>query len=414
MSSARGRTPTGGDAAARATWAFAQTKLGRVETRPVRGGRLGLTARRATAGAVALFLLTNAAYASIDDTRSEISDAKRHLATLERSIASQENHLHELQSSMLALAAHIAGSRRSYEAIRGSLAATESRIAATEDRYEALRARIQQAAVAAYVRGPNYFVDAVLDADNFSAAADVLSYTDAISLRNAELSEQALKMAADLNRQRRRESALLAQSRAALQRLDGERDALLAAFVDSQQKLSTLARTRAEVGALLTRLRSRLRAEELAAAIAAAGAGTPISFGRWAQAFLSYVHAPVARNNLVVMVAWEAAEFTDAHWNPLATTYPMPGSTAFNSSRVQNYVSLQQGLEATIRTLRRPGYGYEAILAGLARNAGPMDTADAIRDSRWCRRCADGEYVVGLIDAVESYYARYASNRTGS
>jgi hypothetical protein len=174
----------------------------------------------------------------------------------------------------------------------------------------------------------------------------------------------------------------------------------------------TLARARVKAAALLMRLRTQLRTEELAAALRAVTHGTPMSFGRWAAAFLNRIGAPVARNNLVAVVAWQTAEYTAARWNPLATTYPMPGSTSFNRSRVRNYVSLSQGLQATISTLGHRGYGYEAILAGLAKNADPMTTARAINASRWCPGCVNGRYVIDLVPSVEQYYDRYAHSST--
>ena len=363
------------------------------------------------AGAVAFVLLSNAAVASPSDTKEKIADAKRRLAQLQASIASQQKSIASMQRSMAALAGAVASHRRAYGQVRSALASTQARIADNEARYTALRDLIDQAAADTYTRGQTYVIEAVLDSESMSDAADVMSYTRAITRRNLELIDQARRIRAELEAQKTREAELAEQSRAALTRLSGEQATLVKTFADSQTRLAELARARAELGTLLVRLRSQLRAEELAAAFAAANGGTPMSFGRWAEAFLSYIHAPVARNNLVVIVAWQTAEYTDARWNPLATTYPMPGSTAFNSSRVQNYVSLKQGLEATTRTLRHSGYGYEAILYNLARNADPMTTARAINESRWCRGCTDGQYVIGLIESVEKYYDDYASRR---
>jgi hypothetical protein len=40
-----------------------------------------------------------------------------------------------------------------------------------------------------------------------------------------------------------------------------------------------------------------------------------------------------------------------------------------------------------------------------------MTTGQAIHDSRWCRGCADGGYVIDLIPTVEQYYDEYADKR---
>lgn len=133
-----------------------------------------------------------------------------------------------------------------------------------------------------------------------------------------------------------------------------------------------------------------------------------IGYGAWASAFLTALGAPTSRGNLVAVVAWEAAEGTLATWNPLATTYFMPGATVYNSHGVKNYTSKEQGIEASVLTLKRPGHGYEAIVASLRAGAEAMETGRAINRSDWCGGCASGTYVLGFIPAVEENYGRYA------
>jgi hypothetical protein len=112
----------------------------------------------------------------------------------------------------------------------------------------------------------------------------------------------------------------------------------------------------------------------------------------------------------VVVVAWQANEFTQARWNPLATTHPMPGSTDFNTVGVQNYRSLTQGVRASVETLTGgvDSYGYGAILDALHGCAAASRTADAIRASAWCHGCSNGRYVSALIPTVKQYFDRYA------
>ncbi len=135
-----------------------------------------------------------------------------------------------------------------------------------------------------------------------------------------------------------------------------------------------------------------------------------VSYGDWARSFLTTVGAPACQNNLTTLVAWQAAEYTQAAWNPLATTYPMDGAGTFNGVGVRNYVSLQQGLQASALTLRTgsPSYGYDWILYRLATCANPSVTAAAINASMWCHGCAGGAYVTGLIPRVEAAYDLYA------
>jgi hypothetical protein len=114
---------------------------------------------------------------------------------------------------------------------------------------------------------------------------------------------------------------------------------------------------------------------------------------------------------MVALVSWQVAEFTQAAWNPLATTYPMHGSTRYNGSGVRNYISLGQGLDATRLTIRggMSSYGYGRIVSSLSACADAMTTARAINASAWCRGCAGGTYVTGMVPKVEADYSTYAA-----
>jgi peptidoglycan hydrolase CwlO-like protein len=374
----------------------------------VRSGTLRRTIRRAIAGPVALVLIAGSGVAARADTRSELADAKRRLGALEQRIASGHARVQAMQDAMRELAADLGESLHQEEIVQAQVANTRVRIEETNARYDALRAKLDEAAADAYRRGPGYGVEAMLGSSSLSDISHVIGYTSAIARHDAELAFEARMLSLELAKRQEQETALLAQRAAVVDKLSAQQERLTEAFAAQQVELAQMASARAEVSALLARLRAKLRAEELAAAQLALRGGMPISFGRWASAFLAAAGKPVVRNNLVVMVAWETAEYTNATWNPLATTYPMSGSTTFNSSGVRNYLSLAQGIEATMRTLAHEGYGYEAILANLAGAADPMTTAQAINDSRWCRGCANGQYVIGLIPAVEQYYDHYA------
>jgi hypothetical protein len=122
------------------------------------------------------------------------------------------------------------------------------------------------------------------------------------------------------------------------------------------------------------------------------------------------MHLPTCRENMVLVVAWQVQEFTQAAWNPLATTHRMVGSTDFNSVGVQNYVSLEQGLAATQETLDYGTdiYRYGAIVDSLAACNDAMTTAEAVNASSWCYGCGNGTYLVAVVPKVEADYATYA------
>jgi hypothetical protein len=136
-----------------------------------------------------------------------------------------------------------------------------------------------------------------------------------------------------------------------------------------------------------------------------------VTYDDWARKLLHELRVSHCESNRIAVVAWEANEGTSAVWNPLATTYGMPGDTKYNSFGVRNYPSGAQGLDATRLTIERgfTMYGYGEIVRRLARCAAPMKTARAIKRSSWCAGCSGGRYVTGLIRTVKRNFAAYGA-----
>jgi hypothetical protein len=80
--------------------------------------------------------------------------------------------------------------------------------------------------------------------------------------------------------------------------------------------------------------------------------------------------------------AWLAKENTKATFNPLATTYKLPPYSDFNPVGVKNYTTRNQGIEATVRTLRGAHQGYSGIIEGIVRND-PQKAADSLMVAPW-------------------------------
>jgi murein DD-endopeptidase MepM/ murein hydrolase activator NlpD len=108
----------------------------------------------------------------------------------------------------------------------------------------------------------------------------------------------------------------------------------------------------------------------------------------FAKALLTKLSIPITPQNttaLTTWMHWEGGTKNNA-FNPMNTTYEMPGSTDFNSVGVQSYVSLTQGVDATYNTLTGKSAkerGYTAIVEALRTNA-PLDTVvNNINHSSW-------------------------------
>jgi hypothetical protein len=161
----------------------------------------------------------------------------------------------------------------------------------------------------------------------------------------------------------------------------------------------------------------RLKAARRQVLAAGRGAGVtglpsgPITYRMWSRALLSSLKAPVCRSNMRVVVAWETAESTLARYNPLATTYALPGATPTNTSGVQDFVSFAQGIEATRNTLLAdPGsLDYVNIVDDLLACAPARKTATAVWSSQWCNGCAKGAYLINQLAAIQADWPGYAT-----
>jgi uncharacterized protein YukE len=89
--------------------------------------------------------------------------------------------------------------------------------------------------------------------------------------------------------------------------------------------------------------------------------------GDFGVALLQRLGAPVTKSNLQFLIAWSNEEggnwHNAAHFNPLNTTLMQPGAVSMNSVGVKAYTSWDQGLGATVATLRNGR--YDDIVAAL-------------------------------------------------
>jgi hypothetical protein len=103
----------------------------------------------------------------------------------------------------------------------------------------------------------------------------------------------------------------------------------------------------------------------------------------WGKNFLRGIGAPYNAQTDMFLRAWAQAEGSAARNNPFATTQEMPGSTNFNSVGVQNYLTWQSGVEATVKTINNPDYGYEKFLAAIRAGVSARTMAFELSKSRW-------------------------------
>ena len=113
------------------------------------------------------------------------------------------------------------------------------------------------------------------------------------------------------------------------------------------------------------------------------------------EKLLENLGAPVSNENLKFLYAWRQAEGKAGKYNPFNTTQGMPGSTNFNSVGVKNYRSLEDGLIATIKTLKNGR--YDCIIKGLKGDIGASEIARCRSLETW----GTGTLVYRVIQGYE-------------
>ena len=355
--------------------------------------------RRIAAALLALSMLVAAT--SVAGATPPIEAARRRAHQLGTKVADARASAAELQRRILSLASDVATARRALDRLQGRLVASQHELADAQAHVRTVQAWMNDRARQAFMmQGPGATAAYLLGADSFSDLMDRTIMLDSIQQADAALSAEA-----------QAEAARMASAQATLAQATGER-ARLVAHIQSRQTdlLGAFAAQQAALAQLAGQQRDAVRHVRTLERTIARRAGA-LPFGDWADRFLEHIGAPTCRHNTVVVVAWQANEFTQARWNPLATTHRMAGSTSFNDVGVQNYISLTQGLRASAQTLTggATSFGYGAILDALGRCDDAMTTAEAIRVSAWCRGCSNGSYVTGLLPMVQAYFGRYVT-----
>ena len=364
--------------------------------------------------AVASLLFGATAVTSHASTADQIEQAKAQLRDLTDQVVQQQQ---AVQDARARAAAAEERARQAQDAIVPLLqqrAKLAGRIAATQTELAAAQQQLNAVAVDAFIGSPGTVpgtdtLAALLGAETVEQLQDRLTYGEAVARAQQDAVDHVAALAGRLQTQADAQDALIA----AAQDEEAKREVALQdqelAWQQEQAALTELGTARDGVVTLLDRLRARLAPADVQAVADAFQGSQSISYGEWAQGFLQVMGAPTCRSNLVVTIAWQAQEGTQAAWNPLATTHRMDGSSDFNSVGVQNFRTLAQGLQASKETIENGWdvYGYGAIIRSLRGCASPMTTAQAIADSRWCYGCAGGQYVLGIVPHVQGSFETY-------
>jgi hypothetical protein len=364
--------------------------------------------------AVASLLLGATAATSHASTADRIEQARAQLRGLADRVVQQQRAVEDARARAALAQERAQQAQDAIVPLLRQRAKLAERIAATQGDLAAAQQQLNAVAVDAFIGSPGTVpgtdtLSALLGAETVDQLQDRLAYGEAVARAQQDAVDHVAAIAGKLQTQADAHDSLIA----AAQDEEAKREAAMRdqelAWQQEQAALADLDTARDGVVALLDRLRARLAPVDVEAVADAFQGSKSISYGEWAKAFLKVMGAPTCRSNLVVTIAWQAQEGTQAAWNPLATTHRMDGSTDFNSVGVQNFRTLAQGLQASKETIENGWdvYGYGAIIRSMRDCAAPMDTAQAIADSRWCYGCTGGRYVLGIVPHVQASFETY-------
>ena len=348
--------------------------------------------------------------ASAVGTQERLDQARADLRTLEDQLASEREQVDVVARQLEALKQAVVQAEERYRELEVLLGRTDAQAEAASTEYEEVQQRLGGIIAEAYMGGTAEMVAFIMDAESQADLSDRLGLLSAIAVSNANLADRATQLAFDLEQRSDEIATVTADKAEVLKDLNQQKEDLKAASVKHQEAVRTMEQTRVDLFDLVDQLKEDLRLEDIQYLQQTFRGEASLPYGQWAELFLNEMGAPACRDNLIVVVAWQLNEGTSADWNPLATTYYMPGSTSFNSFGVRNFASLASGLEATRLTLQEgsESYLYGPIIEALRGCSDAMTTAKAINRSSWCAGCTYGKYVTGLVERVAADYDFYS------
>ena len=130
-------------------------------------------------------------------------------------------------------------------------------------------------------------------------------------------------------------------------------------------------------------MRRPLAVAALVIALAFPSSAAAIDRGPFSNGVVRKLGAEVTLHTRRALMAENQAEGVAAANNAYNTTLRTGCSTTFNHVGVQNYCTPEEGMNATVRTLKFPNHGYERIIRAIRNNAPAIVIVRAFGRSDW-------------------------------
>ena len=256
-------------------------------------GRPGSTPRRTVTAVLALLVLSSLAAGARADTKHDLAKAKAELDALlprieqeKQALAAQQAKVHAAQMQLNKVATEIDAAQTRYASIQGRVFDTRQELATTREHYRRVRDRLDSRARIAYEQGAMGDLALILGSATLADLSDRVEYLSRLSESDASLAADVQNQANALTAKKNDLEDLLVQQVSILNQLDAKRRDLDARFQAQQGLLNqqqdivdNLTADQNRVNQLITKLKHRLAAEELARARAATHGGPTANDG---------------------------------------------------------------------------------------------------------------------------------------
>lgn len=206
-------------------------------------------------------------------TSSELQAAEARLDELASEISGQQQQLDALEAEGSVLSAHVSDAQAAWEQTQQEVMGVRERLDAARDRYEALRSQLDQRAANAYMDGPASGLEVVLGASSIGEFTDRLEFLDDVAQRDSDLAVRVDALATKLQRRVSVLNRVLSEQAQKLGTLQAQQAELDAKLEQAKAISDDLTSKRAELSSLVDTLKTKLKKERLAAALAAQSSG---------------------------------------------------------------------------------------------------------------------------------------------
>lgn len=194
-------------------------------------------------------------------SKDAVEAAKARVKRLEAEIDSANGRLAILQADAGELAAKIFEAENALAETEASLTAINEDLSAATRQLDMLQERLNEQAATQYMQGPAATLDVLLGSQSFGDLSDRLKYVNAVTQRTTDLANEVVKLRSELQWELDKQVGLREKQRSLVAELDDQRKRLFAQLAEQQSLLDEIESKKADAEREAQRLGREYRRE---------------------------------------------------------------------------------------------------------------------------------------------------------